>query len=157
MPCLSAKLTAARVGAPPASYATDFGGPVTSVVTSVCRNGRPRAHSTRRLGVLNASTVTPSAILSTASCFSRPDRSSSVARASIPAGISSQPTSKSSSSFLSATALEPDFAAGILAPTLGFTGLIPAPRPQQPSAAPDKPQPSDKQRHEPGPSALHAP
>ena len=42
-PCFSAKLTAARVGSPAASKATDFGGPVISRVTSSCFTRSPRA------------------------------------------------------------------------------------------------------------------
>src|SRR5579884_2226677 len=51
-----------------------------------------------RRGVAKLSTITPSSKFSAASNFSRPARRSSSAFGSIPAGISSAPISKSSSS-----------------------------------------------------------
>src|SRR5579885_1590225 len=97
MPCFSAKLTAARVGAPTESYATDLGGPVISWTTSAWRVGNPQAQSTSRRGVLKVSTVTPLARLSAAISFSKLSFSSSSARGSMPAGISSHPISNSNS------------------------------------------------------------
>src|SRR2546423_14568628 len=70
-PCLSAKLTAARVGSPTASYPTRFGGPVTSLLLSACLESSPLAHPVRRLGQLNVSTVPPSARLQEDNNFSR--------------------------------------------------------------------------------------
>jgi hypothetical protein len=154
-PCFSAKLTAARVGAPTESYATDFGGPVTSVTASSCFGSNPRTCATRRRGVANDSTVVPSARFSAASNFSRLNRNSSSARGSIPAGISSAPISNSRSTRFATT----PFAEDIFAALRGFMREPPADRAAAPGrqSVRGRPPPCGKLPCEPEPSTRRAP
>ena len=59
-PALPAKLSAARVGAPFGSKATDLGGPVTSRSTSSCFSRTRAQVATKRRGAPKASTAAPS-------------------------------------------------------------------------------------------------
>ena len=97
-PCFSAKLIAARVGSPPASNATDFGGPITSRVTSSCFSRTFLAMATSRRGAPNVSIDSSTVGSSTRPCVERCVASIALSSCDafgiIPAGISSQPISK---------------------------------------------------------------